>query len=106
MTGVTAEVAHEHGSIGRAQDSVLMTGFQFHHLGEFRIRGKLPLFEVPTADLPLPRDGKEALRVYREVQPPIVLTDIKMPGMDGIELLQQIKREKLLMRSRWVTRWI
>ncbi len=38
-------------------------------------------------------DGNEALRVFEEAQPSIVLTDIKMPGMDGIELLQQIKRE-------------
>jgi signal transduction histidine kinase len=38
-------------------------------------------------------DGDEALRVFRDVRPPIVLTDIKMPNMDGIELLQKIKRE-------------
>ena len=38
-------------------------------------------------------DGDEALRVFIEAQPPIVLTDIKMPNMDGIELLQKIKRE-------------
>ena len=38
-------------------------------------------------------NGEEALRLFHEVQPPIVLTDIKMPGMDGIELLQKIKHE-------------
>ena len=38
-------------------------------------------------------NGVEALRIFQEVQPPIVLTDIKMPNMDGIELLQKIKRE-------------
>ena len=38
-------------------------------------------------------DGDEALRIFQKVQPPIVLTDIKMPNMDGIELLQKIKRE-------------
>jgi signal transduction histidine kinase len=38
-------------------------------------------------------DGNEALHVFRNVRPPIVLTDIKMPNMDGIELLQKIKRE-------------
>ncbi len=38
-------------------------------------------------------NGEEALRLFREQNPPIVLTDIKMPDMDGIELLQRIKQE-------------
>jgi signal transduction histidine kinase len=37
--------------------------------------------------------GEEALQVFRSESPTLVLTDIKMPGMDGIELLQVIKRE-------------
>ena len=39
------------------------------------------------------KDGREALRIFREKAPPIVLTDIKMPGMTGIELLRKIKEE-------------
>ncbi|OQX23487.1 MAG: hypothetical protein BWK80_25775 [Desulfobacteraceae bacterium IS3] len=38
-------------------------------------------------------NGDEALRIFRQEQPAIVLSDIKMPGMDGIELLKKIKRE-------------
>ncbi|MEW6665806.1 MAG: response regulator [Thermodesulfobacteriota bacterium] len=38
-------------------------------------------------------NGQEALRIYREAHPSIILTDIKMPGMDGIELLKQVKHE-------------
>ncbi len=45
-------------------------------------------YEVLTA-----ANGDEALSVFRTNHPAIVLTDIKMPGMDGIELLQRIKRE-------------
>jgi len=37
-------------------------------------------------------DGKEALELFHQHTPPIIITDIKMPVMDGIELLKQIKR--------------
>ena len=36
-------------------------------------------------------DGDEALRIFHQQQPSIVLTDIKMPGMDGIDLLKKIR---------------
>ncbi len=36
-------------------------------------------------------NGVDALRIFKDVQPPIVLTDIKMPEMDGIELLRRLK---------------
>jgi len=39
-------------------------------------------------------DGREALRVFREESPPIVLTDIKMPGITGVDLLRTIKKER------------
>jgi len=38
-------------------------------------------------------NGEDALRLFHKIGPPIVITDIKMPGIDGIELLQIIKRE-------------
>ena len=36
--------------------------------------------------------GAEALRTFKKLRPPIVLTDIKMPEMDGIELLRALKQ--------------
>ncbi|MCK4426087.1 MAG: response regulator, partial [Deltaproteobacteria bacterium] len=43
-------------------------------------------YEVLTAE-----DGKSGLELFEKEAPPIVLTDIKMPGMDGIEVLKRIK---------------
>ena len=37
-------------------------------------------------------NGVKALELVEEFQPDIVMTDIKMPYMDGMELSQQIKR--------------
>jgi signal transduction histidine kinase len=44
-------------------------------------------YEVLTAE-----NGAAALRVFKAARPPIVLTDIKMPEMDGIELLRRLKQ--------------
>lgn len=37
-------------------------------------------------------DGREALDIFHTHRPPIVLTDIKMPGISGIEVLEEIKK--------------
>jgi signal transduction histidine kinase len=37
-------------------------------------------------------DGKKALELFEDHHPAIVITDIKMPVMGGIELLKQVKR--------------
>jgi two-component system, response regulator YesN len=36
-------------------------------------------------------NGKEALELFHRLKPDIVITDIKMPVMDGIELIQKIR---------------
>jgi signal transduction histidine kinase len=43
-------------------------------------------YNVMTAE-----SGKEGLKIFEEQGPKLVLTDIKMPGMDGIEVLKKIK---------------
>jgi CheY-like chemotaxis protein len=36
-------------------------------------------------------DGPTGLEIFAKEIPSIILTDIKMPGMDGIEVLQRVK---------------
>ena len=43
-------------------------------------------YDVLTAE-----NGREGIELFKKESPPIVLTDIKMPGIDGLEVLKQIK---------------
>jgi two-component system, NtrC family, response regulator HydG len=42
-------------------------------------------------DVTCAANGADALEVYRSVFAPVALVDMKMPGMDGIELVQHLK---------------
>jgi len=55
-------------------------------LGMFRLFLEKYGYEVLTAE-----NGQEGLDIYETEKPPIILTDIKMPGMDGIQVLSRIK---------------
>ena len=39
-------------------------------------------------------NGEEALKIADEVHPDLVLMDIRMPGMDGIEAIEQLKQRQ------------
>ena len=44
-------------------------------------------YEVLTAE-----NGEKALEIFEKQRPKLVLTDIKMPGIDGIDVLKRIKK--------------
>ena len=45
-------------------------------------------------------DGVEAYEIYRELRPDIIVTDLRMPRMDGMELIRKIREED--HRTRFV----
>ena len=47
---------------------------------------ELEEYEVLTAN-----NGQEGIEVFRQQKPPLVITDVRMPGMSGIEVLKKAK---------------
>ena len=47
-------------------------------------------FEEPD----MAKDGRQALEFFRQKSYDIVFTDIEMPFMDGLEMIEEMKREK------------
>jgi anti-anti-sigma factor len=67
-------------------DKVLVIDDEKPTLVMFRMTLNAYGYSVFTAE-----NGREGLEVFDRERPPLVLTDIKMPGMDGIEVLKRIK---------------
>ncbi|WP_026924927.1 response regulator [Glycomyces arizonensis] len=47
-------------------------------------------------------DGEHAWELIREIQPDVALLDIRMPGLDGLEVLRRISRDSSLDATRVV----
>jgi len=62
-------------------------------------------------DIQLARDGVEGIQLASKVQPELILLDIKMPGMDGIEVLRKLKKadipsEVIMLSGHGETKYI
>ncbi len=60
-----------------------------------RITTKLLLRQIPSVvQISEARDGREAIQFMKHNQPDLILMDIRMPGLNGIEATRQIKKMK------------
>lgn len=51
-------------------------------------------------------NGLEGLKLYEEIEPDIIITDIQMPKMDGLSMIKKIKRQKLSLQRHTVIKII
>src|SRR5437660_12630513 len=56
---------------------------------------RLITFLLRSYDLAEARNGKRALELIREVPPDLVLLDVMMPEMTGLEVLDAVRRNPL-----------
>ncbi|MDX2452861.1 response regulator [Desulfosarcina sp.] len=70
-----------------ATKTVLVIDDEAATLTMFRLFLNAYRYSVLTAE-----NGETGLRLVREHHPGIVFTDLKIPGMDGFEVLRQIKK--------------
>lgn len=55
----------------------------------YKLKLEVERFEVATAD-----NGQEGLRLVKEFQPDLILLDLRMPVMDGAEMLARLRQEE------------
>lgn len=60
------------------------------------IKRVIRLTDLPVSDVVEAADGWEALKILETQPVNLLLTDVNMPGMTGVELLREIAR-----RDRW-----
>jgi adenylate cyclase len=83
-----AEVLDAVGAVSRTRKLVLLADDSalIH-------RHTVPILEDDGHDVVSAHDGSEGLRLARERQPDLVITDVEMPGMDGFALCKALKTD-------------
>ncbi len=61
------------------------------------------MLEDEGFDVTLAKDGKEGYQTYLDFKPDLVLTDIQMPGENGIELMQHIRAHNPAVRTIYMS---
>lgn len=51
------------------------------------------MLTLDTHRVTVAHDGEEGLRLCRQVRPDLIITDILMPQMDGIEMIMELARQ-------------
>lgn len=54
---------------------------------------------LPSCRIAVERNGKGAIRKLRTERPDLILLDVNLPGMDGVQVLRQIKSLKHLAQT-------
>lgn len=60
------------------------------------LQGLVTLLELKEHTTLRANNGAEGLTIIKNEQPDLIITDLKMPHMDGLELLQAIRAEQKL----------
>ena len=76
---ITIVLADDHKIVRQGIKTMLQTGVDFNVIGEAA-------------------DGLEAVRMVKHLQPDILVCDVTMPGLDGIEVTRQLANESTKTR--------
>ena len=56
------------------------------------VRALAERLEIRQLECQVALNGEEALRMVEDSPPHVILLDLKMPGMDGMEVLRRVKK--------------
>lgn len=59
---------------------------------DFIRQNTLEVFEVMSIKVTAASNGEEAYEIYKKLRPNVVITDIEMPKMSGLELAEKIRK--------------
>lgn len=82
---------------GTDMKKVLIVEDQEDILEVIRITLELDNFELHTAT-----DGEAGLRMAAQIKPDLILSDVMMPRMDGLQLCKRVRADPALRRTKLI----